>query len=89
MYEYEKYNILHPICEESIKLFLNLTLINGSFQKSLLNDQISFWLGWIKKAIFTIKKYFNNVFFNSYRECYCCHLCNKNKFSGIFKYSLL
>lgn len=47
MYEYEKYNILHPICEESMELFLNLTLINGCLQKSLLNDQIAFWLGWI------------------------------------------
>lgn len=58
MYEYEKNNILHPVCEESMGLFLNLTLINGSVQKTLLNDQIALWLGWIKKAICTIKKYF-------------------------------
>jgi len=47
MYEYQKYNILHSICEESIELLLNLTPINSSLQKSHLNNQIAFWLDWI------------------------------------------
>lgn len=77
MYEYEKYNILQSICEE---LLLNLTPTNVSLQKSLLNNQIAFWLGWTKKAICTIKKYTYNEPFNSYRECYCRYQCNKNQF---------
>lgn len=57
MYEFEKYNILHPICEESIELFLNLTLIYDSNQ-NLFEWSNSIWLSWIKKLFVPLRNNF-------------------------------